>query len=72
MTRYDAVNYVSHGIAKRPDMNQSKTPRGVDEERDEKQQGGEGETPAEEESRTRSKPTASTSTRRRGRAASTL
>jgi ATP-dependent Clp protease ATP-binding subunit ClpA len=36
MTRYDAVNYVSHGIAKRPDMNQSKLPRGSEEERDDK------------------------------------
>ncbi|MCW2276232.1 ATP-dependent Clp protease ATP-binding subunit ClpA [Rhodoblastus acidophilus] len=33
MTRYDAVNYISHGIAKRPGMNDtSKTPRGVEEE----------------------------------------
>jgi ATP-dependent Clp protease ATP-binding subunit ClpA len=30
MTRYDAVNYISHSIAKRPGMNDtSKTPRGV-------------------------------------------
>ncbi len=36
MTRYDAVNYVSHGIAKRPDMNQPKLPRGSEEERDDK------------------------------------
>jgi ATP-dependent Clp protease ATP-binding subunit ClpA len=33
MTRYDAVNYISHGIAKRPGMNDStKSPRGVEEE----------------------------------------
>ncbi|MGO9007618.1 MAG: ATP-dependent Clp protease ATP-binding subunit ClpA [Beijerinckiaceae bacterium] len=33
MTRYDAVNYISHGIAKRPGLSDpSKTPRGVDEE----------------------------------------
>jgi ATP-dependent Clp protease ATP-binding subunit ClpA len=36
MTRYDAVNYVSHGIAKRPDMNQPTLPRGSEEERDDK------------------------------------
>ncbi|TAL82947.1 MAG: ATP-dependent Clp protease ATP-binding subunit ClpA [Beijerinckiaceae bacterium] len=33
MTRYDAVNYISHGIAKRPGLTDaSKTPRGTDEE----------------------------------------
>src|SRR6185437_5267296 len=33
MTRYDAVNYISHGIAKRPGLSDaSKTPRGTDEE----------------------------------------
>jgi ATP-dependent Clp protease ATP-binding subunit ClpA len=32
MTRYDAVNYISHGIAKRPDMSVSKPPRGTEEE----------------------------------------
>ncbi len=33
MTRYDAVNYISHGIAKRPGLSDSsKGPRGVDEE----------------------------------------
>jgi len=33
MTRYDAVNYISHGIAKRPGMSDpSKAPRGVEEE----------------------------------------
>src|SRR5579863_10049064 len=33
MTRYDAVNYISHGIAKRPGLSDtSKTPRGADEE----------------------------------------
>ncbi|GDX38546.1 ATP-dependent Clp protease ATP-binding subunit ClpA [Methylocystaceae bacterium] len=35
MTRYDAVNYISHGIAKRPGLSDSsKAPRGVDEEQD--------------------------------------
>ena len=33
MTRYDAVNYISHGIAKRPGLSDSsKAPRGADEE----------------------------------------
>ena len=33
MTRYDAVNYISHGIAKRPGLSDpSKAPRGVEEE----------------------------------------
>jgi len=33
MTRYDAVNYISHGIAKRPGMNDAaKSPRGVEDE----------------------------------------
>src|ERR1700753_2492559 len=31
MTRYDAVNYISHGIGKRPGSSQVRTPRGVDE-----------------------------------------
>jgi len=32
MTRYDAVNYISHGIAKRPGMSEQRTPRGAEEE----------------------------------------
>ena len=32
MTRYDAVNYISHGIAKRSDANEVRTPRGVDDD----------------------------------------
>src|ERR1700720_969925 len=36
MTRYDAVNYISHGIAKRPGMSRSRPVRGVDEETDTK------------------------------------
>jgi ATP-dependent Clp protease ATP-binding subunit ClpA len=33
MTRYDAVNYISHGIAKRPGLTDaSKPPRGVDDD----------------------------------------
>src|SRR4030081_1181977 len=36
MTRYDAVNYISHGIAKRPGLPESRPARGVDEEADAK------------------------------------
>ncbi|CAI9401337.1 ATP-dependent Clp protease ATP-binding subunit ClpA [Pleomorphomonas sp. T1.2MG-36] len=32
MTRYDAVNYISHGIAKRAGMSENRATRGVDEE----------------------------------------
>src|SRR5438034_653812 len=42
MTRYDAVNYISHGIAKRPGMTESRPVRGADEEGDAK---GGGEEP---------------------------
>ncbi|WP_310619488.1 ATP-dependent Clp protease ATP-binding subunit ClpA [Flexibacterium corallicola] len=34
MTRYDAVNYISHGIAKRPGTSDSKPVRGVEEDED--------------------------------------
>src|SRR5215204_3328944 len=40
MTRYDAVNYISHGVAKRPGLEETRTPRGAREERSE--DGGEG------------------------------
>src|SRR3954467_6036507 len=32
MTRYDAVNYISHGIAKRAGMSEPRTVRGVEED----------------------------------------
>ncbi|MEQ9145158.1 MAG: ATP-dependent Clp protease ATP-binding subunit ClpA [Parvibaculaceae bacterium] len=32
MTRYDAVNYISHGIAKRADMNETRPVRGADDD----------------------------------------
>ncbi|MFO1137069.1 MAG: ATP-dependent Clp protease ATP-binding subunit ClpA [Rhodoblastus sp.] len=32
MTRYDAVNYISHGIAKRPGMSEAKPVRGAEDE----------------------------------------
>jgi ATP-dependent Clp protease ATP-binding subunit ClpA len=36
MTRYDAVNYISHGIAKRPGLTEARPVRGVEEESDTK------------------------------------
>ena len=36
MTRYDAVNYISHGIAKRPGMSEAQPVRGADEDNDTK------------------------------------
>src|SRR6202050_184993 len=36
MTRYDAVNYISHGIAKRPGLQESRPVRGLEEETDTK------------------------------------
>ena len=36
MTRYDAINYISHGIAKRPGLTESRPVRGVEEEADTK------------------------------------
>lgn len=40
MTRYDAVNYISHGIAKRPGLTEPRPVRGADEETDAKSGGG--------------------------------
>jgi len=36
MTRYDAVNYISHGIAKRPGMSEARPVRGSDDDTDTK------------------------------------
>ncbi|HEX3709491.1 MAG TPA: ATP-dependent Clp protease ATP-binding subunit ClpA [Pseudolabrys sp.] len=36
MTRYDAVNYISHGIAKRPGLSETRPARGIEEEADTK------------------------------------
>src|SRR5258707_1340422 len=36
MTRYDAVNYISHGIAKRPGVSEARPVRGVEEENETK------------------------------------
>jgi len=40
MTRYDAVNYISHGIAKRPGLTEPRPVRGAEEETDAKGGGG--------------------------------
>jgi ATP-dependent Clp protease ATP-binding subunit ClpA len=46
MTRYDAVNYISHGIAKRPGLTEPRPVRGADEETDSKgSSGSSGEEP---------------------------
>ncbi len=36
MTRYDAVNYISHGIGKRPGASESRPPRGAEDESESK------------------------------------
>ena len=68
MTRYDAVNYISHGIAKRPGASESRAARAAPR-RSSAAAAGSGEQAEEtaarrSSSRTRSPPTASTSTRR--------
>ena len=40
MTRYDAVNYISHGIAKRPGLSETRPARGSEEESSERPTGG--------------------------------
>ena len=44
MTRYDAVNYISHGIAKRAGASDSGPPKGADQDREERGDPGGGET----------------------------
>ena len=60
MTRYDAVNYISHGIAKRPGM--SEVAPGARRRRGDRRQGA---ATSRRRRATRSRPIASTSTRRR-------
>ncbi|MCW9033153.1 MAG: ATP-dependent Clp protease ATP-binding subunit ClpA [Rhodospirillales bacterium] len=43
MTRLDAVNYISHGIAKVPEMSESRTPHGIEDEEDDAHSGDKGE-----------------------------
>ena len=40
MTRYDAVNYISHGIAKRPGASESRPVRGAEDEPEQREQRG--------------------------------
>ncbi len=48
MTRYDAVNYISHGIAKRPGLSDTpRSPKGADEEPEPREGRSEREAPAE-------------------------
>ena len=65
MTRFDAVQYISHGIAKRPGMSEPRDVRGVDEDAATARAAR-----RRSAARTRSTPIASTSTRRRATAAS--
>jgi len=43
MTRYDAVNYISHGIAKKPGMSEKRMVRGADEDEFDIEEGIDGE-----------------------------
>ncbi|MCA0423091.1 MAG: ATP-dependent Clp protease ATP-binding subunit ClpA [Proteobacteria bacterium] len=45
MTRFDAVNYISHGIAKTPGQSQSRSPRGVAEEEEQQDDQGRADGP---------------------------
>src|SRR3954447_10565107 len=55
MTRYDAVNYISHGIAKRAGLSESKPVRGVDEDTDTKPSGGASSSSGDDDSRQKKK-----------------
>ena len=68
MTRYDAVNYISHGIAKRPGLSRSVAPpRGADEEHEARESKESKDSRRLEEKGRRARTLiASTSTRRRG------
>lgn len=74
MTRYDAVNYISHGIAKRPGASESRPVRGSEEEgepqREQRSEQGQAEDKDKKKRKVRSTLTASTSTARRGTGAS--
>ncbi len=65
MTRYDAVNYISHGIAKRPGASEARPVRGAEEENESQVRRR-----VPRRRATRWMPIASTSTRRRGTARS--
>ncbi|WP_028748369.1 ATP-dependent Clp protease ATP-binding subunit ClpA [Rhizobium mesoamericanum] len=48
MTRYDAVNYISHGIGKRPGSSESRPPRGTDDGESENKPASRGSSDQEE------------------------
>ena len=48
MTRYDAVNYISHGIGKRPGSSESRPPRGADDGESESKPASRGSSDQEE------------------------
>ncbi|MDQ0560238.1 ATP-dependent Clp protease ATP-binding subunit ClpA [Rhizobium mesoamericanum] len=48
MTRYDAVNYISHGIGKRPGSSESRPPRGADDGESENKPASRGSSDQEE------------------------
>ena len=50
MTRYDAVNYISHGIAKRADMNEVRSVGGADDETEDGKRSDQGASGANENS----------------------
>ncbi|WP_296578417.1 ATP-dependent Clp protease ATP-binding subunit ClpA [Phreatobacter sp.] len=43
MTRYDAVNYISHGIAKRAGLSEARAPKGADEPEEAKEKAADGD-----------------------------
>ncbi|MDP2803935.1 MAG: ATP-dependent Clp protease ATP-binding subunit ClpA [Phreatobacter sp.] len=43
MTRYDAVNYISHGIAKRAGLSEARAPKGADEPEEAKEKATDGD-----------------------------
>ena len=56
MTRYDAVNYISHGIAKRPGLSDNRPPRGAEEESsNERPSGGGGSGGGDDDARQKKK-----------------
>ena len=70
MTRYDAVNYISHGIAKRPGADEARPLRGAEEEQPGRRRRGRRGRQEEAAAGRARRPTASTSTRRPSRARS--
>jgi ATP-dependent Clp protease ATP-binding subunit ClpA len=55
MTRYDAVNYISHGIAKRPGLSDNRPPRGSEEESSNERPSGGGSGGSDDDARQKKK-----------------